>query len=360
MTLQTKIDFVIWTGDNPPHDIWQQGKDIVLRESQAITNVLFEYFGKLKIPIFPSIGNHEGYPVNSFPPPPLNAWLNDATANQWSIWLPEESLKTVRHGLYYTVKVEPGLRIVSLNMNYCNNMNFWLLVNDTDPAEQLSWLISTLQAAEDAKEKVYILGHIPPGSSDCLITYATKLKTIINRYEDTVAAQFYGHTHRDQFEVFYVNDTTGKEKNHASNIAYIAPSITPGGSHNPSFRVYEIDTVTKFVYNFYAFVADLAKANKSPTGPDYIMQYSPLETYKMDNLLPASWDNLVNQMEHDNSTFNLYLKFKNSGFILACEGKCKQIELCQLRSGDFTDTINCMGGFYNWEAIIAYLEDKLC
>jgi len=111
---------------------------------------------------------------------------------------------------------------------------------------------------------------------------------------------------------------------------------------------------------FYAFVADLAKANKSPTGPDYIMQYSPLETYKMDNLLPASWDNLVNQMEHDNSTFNLYLKFKNSGFILACEGKCKQIELCQLRSGDFTDTINCMGGFYNWEAIIAYLEDKLC
>ncbi len=38
----------------------------------------------------------------------------------------------------------------------------WLLLNMTDPAEQLQWLIKILQYAEDNHEKVHILGHIPP------------------------------------------------------------------------------------------------------------------------------------------------------------------------------------------------------
>lgn len=55
---------------------------------------------------------------------------------------------------FYTVQVWPGLRLVSLNMNFCSQANFWLLINSTDPAGQLQWLVGVLAAAEQAGEKV--------------------------------------------------------------------------------------------------------------------------------------------------------------------------------------------------------------
>ena len=43
---------------------------------------------------------------------------------------------TLRYGGYYSVNVGPKLRLVSMNMNYCMNKNFWLLLNSTDPAQE--------------------------------------------------------------------------------------------------------------------------------------------------------------------------------------------------------------------------------
>ncbi len=59
-----------------------------------------------------------------------------------------------RYGGFYTVEIQPGLRVVSLNMNFCARENFWLMVNSTDPANQLQWLVGILQASEDKGEKV--------------------------------------------------------------------------------------------------------------------------------------------------------------------------------------------------------------
>lgn len=52
------------------------------------------------------------------------------------------------------MEIQPGLRVVSLNMNFCARENFWLMVNSTDPANQLQWLVHILQASEDKGEKV--------------------------------------------------------------------------------------------------------------------------------------------------------------------------------------------------------------
>ena len=75
-------------------------------------------------------------------------------------------------------------------LNYLNNTTIdfvpylarWLLLNSTDPAQELQWLIYELQNAEDKGEKVHILGHIPPGHSDCLKVWSHNYYTIINRY----------------------------------------------------------------------------------------------------------------------------------------------------------------------------------
>lgn len=145
----------------------------------------------------------------SFPPPFVQeenitiSWLYDELETLWSQWLPNTTAQTIRRGAFYSVLVRPGFRIITLNMNYCNNKNWWLLLNDTDPAAELQWLIYELQSAEFANEKVHIIGHIPPGMSDCLKVWSRNYYSIIARYESTIVAQFFGHTHSDEFEVFY-------------------------------------------------------------------------------------------------------------------------------------------------------------
>lgn len=145
----------------------------------------------------------------SFPPPYVQqadtsiAWLYDELDVQWRRWLPASVSHTIRRGAFYSVLVRPGFRIISLNMNYCNNKNWWLLLNSTDPATELQWFIYELQSAEFSNEKVHVIGHIPPGHSDCLKVWSRNYYRIISRYESTITAQFFGHTHFDEFEVFY-------------------------------------------------------------------------------------------------------------------------------------------------------------
>ena len=37
---------------------------------------------------------------------------------------------------------------------------------ESDPSGQLAWLVSELEAAEAAGERVWLMGHMPLGSSD--------------------------------------------------------------------------------------------------------------------------------------------------------------------------------------------------
>ena len=57
----------------------------------------------------------------------------------------------------------------------------WLLINSTDPAGQLQWLINELQESEDAGEKVHIIGHIAPGLGSCMEVWSWNYYRIVNR-----------------------------------------------------------------------------------------------------------------------------------------------------------------------------------
>lgn len=61
---------------------------------------LFRHLGP-NVTVYPAVGNHESTPVNSFPPPFVHgnrssSWLYDTMAEEWSPWLPEQALKTLR------------------------------------------------------------------------------------------------------------------------------------------------------------------------------------------------------------------------------------------------------------------------
>ena len=57
------------------------------------------------------------------------------------------------------------------------------------------------------------------------------------RYESTITAQFFGHTHFDEYELFYDE----YRRIRATNIAYIGPSVTSYYGLNPGYRIYRVE-----------------------------------------------------------------------------------------------------------------------
>uniref|UniRef100_F7DWG8 Sphingomyelin phosphodiesterase n=1 Tax=Ornithorhynchus anatinus TaxID=9258 RepID=F7DWG8_ORNAN len=329
------FDRVYWTGDLPAHDVWKQTRQDQLRALETLTGLVRKYLGP--VPVYPAVGNHESVPVNSFPPPFVlgnrsTHWLYDAMANAWEPWLTPDALRTLRFGGYYALTPCPGLRLISLNMNFCSRENFWLLVNSTDPAGQLQWLVGELQAAEDRGDKVHIIGHIPPGH--CLKSWSWNYYRIVARYENTLAGQFFGHTHVDEFEIFYDEETLSRPV----SVAFLAPSATTYINLNPGYRVYEVDGAypgsSHVVLDHETFVLNLTLANAPGSGPLWESLYRARRTYGLPDALPAAWHDLVYRMRGDERLFQTFWFLYHKGHppTTPCTGPCRLATLCALLS----------------------------
>lgn len=97
---------------------------------------------------------------------------------------------------------------------------------------------------------------------------------IINRYESTIAGQFFGHSHSDEFELFYDLDDLTR----ATSIAYIPGSATTYSYLNPGYRIYTIDgernESTWQVLDFRNVYMNLTEANLS-LKPVWRDEYTP-------------------------------------------------------------------------------------
>lgn len=336
-------DWVYWTGDIPAHNVWAQTRAQQLLELSTISQLIHKYLGD--VPVYPAVGNHESTPVNSFPPPFIrgnhsSAWLYDRMAEEWGAWLPAEAQDTIRIGGFYTVKVQSGLRLVSLNMNFCAKENFWLLINATDPAGQLQWLINILQESESKGEKVHIIGHIPPGL--CLKSWSWNYYRIVNRYEGTIAGQFFGHTHLDEFQMFYDEETLSRPV----SVAFIAPSVTTYVNLNPGYRVYKLDGdypgTSHLVVDHETYILNLTEVNKNIVPPRWTLLYRAQEDYGLKSALPADWDGLIRSFLQDDRAFQHFWYLNHKGHISEpCHDSCKTAALCFLRTGRSGDPQLC-------------------
>jgi sphingomyelin phosphodiesterase len=84
-------------------------------------------------------------PSNLYPTPIIPreniSWLYEVLANSWiTLGLPADTRDSILRGAFYTTVIRPGLRLISLNMNYCAPDNYWLFINATDPLNQLQWV----------------------------------------------------------------------------------------------------------------------------------------------------------------------------------------------------------------------------
>eukprot|EP00002_Diphylleia_rotans_P029336 TRINITY_DN596_c0_g2_i1.p1 TRINITY_DN596_c0_g2~~TRINITY_DN596_c0_g2_i1.p1 ORF type:complete len:589 (-),score=93.33 TRINITY_DN596_c0_g2_i1:141-1907(-) len=334
------ISSILWTGDIPPHDVWESNRESYRDLMQLMASRIQNYFPR--VPVFGAIGNHESVPVdlfapNSIPEDEFSArWLYETLANQWSRWLPESAVADLRKRGSYTALVSRGLRVVSINDEGCSEGNWWLRMRREadcckfevpDPDLTLKWLVDTLQAAEDAGEKVLFLRHIP-NSSRCNKEWSLNFHKILDRFESTLIAMFTGHSHDDEFEIHYRGE--GRAEPFLMN--YIGPGMTPYTNGNPAYRIYELDVETQQIVNHYTYIMNLEESNRSGRAV-FFEEYDAVSAYSMRGLHAEDWNELTQRFEADDALFQKwYLYYGRSIPGRTCDEACKARSICEMRT----------------------------
>ncbi|KAF8478320.1 sphingomyelin phosphodiesterase [Gautieria morchelliformis] len=337
--------FSIFTGDVIEGATWLVNKSEGLVDLSAWNS---QMASKVGAPVYGAIGNHDTAPVNSFPRSDTNTtmdsqWVFDTQSEGWARWIHRTAANELDHtsGSYAIIVPGTDLRIISVNTQYWYPQNLWLYDTDNmpvDPNGILSFIVTQLQAAEDAGQRAWIIGHIPAGKADIFHDQSNYYDQIVQRYINTIAGQFFGHSHKDQFEIAY-SDFNNQNPDTADSIALICPALTPT-SGNPAFKLYDIDPDTYEVMDAKVYMTNITDPSFQE-GPTWELYYSARDSYgalvgelgPRDALNASFWHKLTEVFEANDTAFQLWnTRQSRGGAVTPCTGSCKNVTICDQRA----------------------------
>nr|XP_032808958.1 acid sphingomyelinase-like phosphodiesterase 3a [Petromyzon marinus] len=297
-SLDPDPDFLVWTGDSPPHlPVKELSTREVLEIMGNFTTLIRSTFPNT--PVIPALGNHDYWPQDQ--DPVAGSELYDRVADMWSGWLTEESQALFRKAGFYTQLVRgassAALRVVTLNTNLYYTPNRQTL-GLPDPGGQLAWLREVLSLARRHQEKVYVVAHVPPGYKPELgpgtfvrPEYNARLVAVFSEFADVIAAHLYGHLHTDCFMV--LQSPAGA----ALGSMFVSPAITPWRSNNgsvaiplannPGFRSYNYSQRDLAIEELSQFYLNLTEANERGKA-SWALEYRMAEAFGLPDLRPGS------------------------------------------------------------------------
>ncbi|TBU62077.1 Metallo-dependent phosphatase [Dichomitus squalens] len=373
-TEKTGFDFTVYTGDLVSHDSENQlSRDYILYTETVIYDLFKRTLGAG--PVYAALGNHDTYNQAQDAPEALGgelgqqfSWNYDHVSSLWEYegWIPKSAGDLSRaHYAGYMVRRTDGLRVITLNTDFCAaNMFAYINMTNPDVSGMLRFLTDELQAAEDAGDSVWILGHVLTGwdGSNPLQNPTNLCKLhIVDRFSPhVIKAMFWGHTHEDQVMIYYTNNATVISAETAGAVGWIGPSVTPLTNLNSGFRVYEVDSATFEILDAHTWRSDV---NSFPNldgqtrfGPTYEYEYNTRQTYGAnvtgwgpnDPLNATWWHHVTEAMEVDNTLVTVFNTLQGKGSVLTapCTGECIPAKICYIRSGSASlAKQNCPLGF---------------
>ena len=269
-------DYIMFTGDNIAHSVWLVTQDEVINATKIQIEAIQNEFG-LDTPIYPAIGNHEKAPVDEFHGDETE--LLQGLADIFKPYLDDNAYETFRKYGYYTQIIKDNLRIISLNCLLCDSFNFNLLYDSSQPRLMFKWLEKVLAEAEKNGEIVHIMDHIPMQGTQHTIQCSSRLKILMDRYQNIIKGFFSGHSHSEYLTM--VHEYYNPEN--VTKINYVCSGLTPYSSYQPSFRMYLIDKKELYVQDYIQYRMNLIESNEKRT-PIWFIPYSACEFFGVDSM----------------------------------------------------------------------------
>jgi sphingomyelin phosphodiesterase len=335
-------DLILWTGDAPAHDIWNQSVSRNRNASLAIAALMKHYYPMSRLVL--TIGNHENFPTDQDPGPGSNTDLIDGLIEAWNHYLTPNETREFSYAGYYSTRVNSSrnLRVISLNSDLGMSTNFWLLwssVNASyrDLGNQLRWLNQTLTQAHRNNESVWLISHASIGDMSMISSYAQQFYQIVTQYPGLIKAQFHGHTHSDAFRV--VSTSRGPD-----HIEYIVPAVTPFGGNFPAFRVYGYDPLTGIIHDYWQYFLNLTAITATmTTSPRWDLSYQASTEYGMP-MTPTNWHILAHQIQTNFTRLTQFCQnyFSQNGAPYCSQPSIQRDIQCQIITFSYQEYLQCL------------------
>jgi sphingomyelin phosphodiesterase acid-like 3 len=175
---------------------------------------------------------------------------------------------------------------------------------------QIDWLRRALTEARQRKERVWVMGHIPPGidpfstaiklrnicggKAPDMFLNSNALPSLLAEFGDVVQLAIFAHTHMDEMRLL---KPEGQEKRASQRgvAVKMIPSISPIDGNPPSFTVALVDVPSAKLDDFQVF------ASTNDTGIDtaWKEEYDFAEAYKQSDFSAESLARLVAGFQAD-------------------------------------------------------------
>jgi sphingomyelin phosphodiesterase acid-like 3 len=180
---------------------------------------------------------------------------------------------------------------------------------DPTPAiTQLAWLAEQLSLARQHNERVWVMGHIPPGVD----LYATarkfanvcagaapqmflaneSLADLLSGNADIVRLAIFGHTHADEMRLLVPDHSARVSAIAALGVPLkVIPSITPVNGNRPTFTLASVDPATASLADYTVVMASNLTGVDASWAPEYTYStafHEPaFDAYSLTKLIPA-------------------------------------------------------------------------
>jgi sphingomyelin phosphodiesterase acid-like 3 len=217
----------------------------------------------------------------------------------------QDAEQTLAVGGYYSVTLPAPIentRLLVLNDIFMSK-SYATCSGKPDPRAtdaQLTWLSKKLAEARTSKQKVWVMGHIPPGvdlhstatkridvcggQSPVMFLSSEKMADVMAEYGDVIKLAIFGHTHMDETHLLR-NDGQSVESVAVKTVS----SISPINGNLPSFTVVQIDPASAALKDYKVFAA----SNPSGVNAAWSEEYDFTRSYHEAEFTSTSVSQLI-------------------------------------------------------------------
>jgi Predicted phosphohydrolases len=178
--------------------------------------------------------------------------------------------------------------------------------------EELSWLRAQLANARQQRQRVWVVGHIPPGidpyataekfkdvcggEDPVMFLTSSELPDLLVEYADVIKLGIFAHTHMDEFRLLGPSMFDEAAAARPSVAIKMIPSISPVHDNKPSFTVATINPETAALQDYTV----IAASNETGEDAKWMPEYSFDRTYRQAKFSPAALKSLIDKFHSDN------------------------------------------------------------
>jgi sphingomyelin phosphodiesterase acid-like 3 len=292
------VKFVTMSGDLLSHSFQCKYNTLFPKSTPAdlrafaektLNYVMGELYGAFpNVPVYAALGNNDSdcgdYRLDT------HSEFLAVTGKEVTKYFPASERQSAEEsfavGGYYSISLPiENTRLLVLNDLFMSK-NYATCAGKADPTAadaQLAWLRQQLAGARANKQKVWVMGHIPPGvdlyatatrfidvcggQAPILYLSSEKMANELVEFSDVVQLAIFGHNHMDEMRLLKGD---GQSLTSSKSVTVkVVSSISPINGNHPSFTLAQIDASSAALVDYKVFVASNLTGNDTAWTEEY-------------------------------------------------------------------------------------------